>query len=108
MTRTIITKMKRTLGFKNDLTAQFNRLKHPEPEDTKSRFLLRKGLLQGAPGQSPPMQHAALPTRASSSDDSVELGRINQSRSLPPVYVDIQEEIEQNLCEIDLQSKPQC
>lgn len=105
--------MRRNLGYRNDLTAQFVRLKRPaEPEDVKSKFLVRKGVLQGiAPdSESPRPVLRSLPTKASSgseghqSDDSIEL-RQQPTRQLPPLYVDIQEEIEANLLEIDAQSK---
>jgi len=96
----------RRLGFTNDLTSQFIKMKKKisEPaEDPKNRFLLKKGVLQGLnkpPSGSPKLDDRALipvSTKASSSDDSIEIKTISSMLSathLPPVYVDLQEEIE--------------
>jgi hypothetical protein len=61
---------KRTIGYSNDLTDSFlkirNSLSTPDIETTKNRFLIRKGILQG-------VTQEVLITKASSSDDSLEL-----------------------------------
>lgn len=101
---------KRRLGHTNDLTSQFMSVRqkfNAPPEDPKNRFLVKKGVLQGIkPSNSPKLDDRALlpvSTKASSSDDSTELKTIAtliSASHLPPVYVDLQEEIEQNLQEI--------
>lgn len=99
---------KRTIGYTNDLTDMFikARAKAAAPDGSdaqaKSRFLVRKGLLQGVT-----QSETLLPssTKASSSDDSLELktqsaNSLLGANHLPPAYVDIQEEIEADLSEI--------
>ncbi len=92
------------LGHTNDLTSQFMKLRQKmnEPaEDPKNRFLVKKGVLQGLKqSNSPKLDDRALipvSTKASSSDDSIEIktiGSLLSATHLPPVYVDLQEEIE--------------
>jgi len=68
------------------------------PEESKNRFLIKKGVLQGISTQSsgsPKLDDRAfipVSTKASSSDDSIEIKTISGLMSaahLPPVYVDI-------------------
>lgn len=84
--------------------------------DPKSRFLVRNTGFANVKSPDVSLAHdkgALLPTstKASSGEDSGEsassLGTNSialSSRHLPPVYVDIQEEIELNLDEINKQS----
>ena len=114
-----------TRGAARDLTAAFMRYRNGSLDsdesdataDPKSRFLVRNtGFASSV--KSPEASYvndrgALLPTstKASSEEENSSEGGIQgatsiqmSSRHLPPVYVDIQEEIESNLDEINKQS----
>ena len=91
-----------------------------QPADPKSRFLVRNtGFASQVKSPDVSYAHdkgALLPTstKASSEEENSEGGGLHgtssiqmSARHLPPVYVDIQEEIETNLEEINKQSRYQ-
>ena len=117
--------MSSTRGATKDLTATFMKYRNGSLDsdesdataDPKARFLVRNtGFASSV--KSPEVSYvndrgALLPTstKASSEEENSSEGGIQgatsiqmSSRHLPPVYVDIQEEIESNLDEINKQS----
>lgn len=98
-------KLARAKGATRNLTAQFLKAKlGPGDDDARSRFQpLKSSLFSGVSSPQESVTETVklvMPTKASDGD-SDDYGK----RFLPPLWVDLQEEIEQHIADVTAKSK---